>query len=681
MAIVDPFESEIVDPFIKKDSITEGSMESYKNGSLTPRKQEILKELQNRGVFTEFGDSPPESEQVQQIEQQEKPYVPGPYLSEAEEIAAGRIAKQEAKGEPNFAKMSVPELIRYEAMKEVIGQPGIGESFLIGAGKGFYDVARGVGLAEKATPDEKEAMKYLEMKAPIAAKAGEITGQAAPFAAPGTAIGGIASAPLRYALATGLGAAEGGIVARGEEKPVGMGVVSGAVGAVAGEAIGDALSVASQAAFRKITGRDPRGKLITEEGLPSDEFEAALDSAGLKFDDIKADVDELEQFATPGLSPDQAARKALFESEGIPVTTGELTKDFGQLADEQRLLRSVEGVGAKDFQEFKLKQSQAVEDALRRNFGEFYNKEETGDIFKKSLIGVHDLMRTEKNRLYKEAAEGAEEAGLDTIPMFTDTIKSAIPDEKKLRRINILDPEGAKKVNDWLSAYGITPPTREMVDKGIEPELLTLDNFDDFRMGLNQISQSSDAIKLETGPIINALDKEADEMAGRLADAGLPVKVTASLKEARNTVRKMKTEFSPESLAGKLIKSKKDGVTQVVEASKLYDEIVKKSTPSEYVDRAINTMKRAGKDGEIPMDALRSTVVLDLIDAGFGTKSRQIDGVQVFNPIAFRNRIESIGESKVKKIFKDRPEILKSLNNIKKISKELTIDERAMPKG
>lgn len=601
----------------------------------------------------------------------------GPYLSPVEERLHTQYIKESR--EPKYAEMTPQEAVRYESLKEVIDEMGLGETFLTGMGKGFVDVARGVGVSEKVTPEERYATETL-MRERGSAGLGEIVGQAAPFVIPGIGISKIASTPLRYALSAGFGGVEGGVVAAGEDKDVVTGAISGAVGAIGGESLGDVLPIVAKKTFKKITGRDARSTLIDESGNPSDEFQAALDSAGLDFKDIKKDTEELIKTQPAMVSEEQVARKALFEEEGIPITSGELTKDFSQLADEQRLLRSVEGTGAEELQALKLDQSNAIDEALRKNYGEEFTQQETGDLIKKVLTGRQQILRTEKNNLYQRAIEEGKEGGF--IPILTDSIQNAIPDEKTLRRLGIQDKESMESLTEWLAEFGITPPTPKMKRAGVEPEALTLENFEDFRTGLNNIGSKSAAASVATSRVRNALDVEIDELSGVLEKQGAPADVIATTRLARKKAKELFRDFSPESLTGKIVRAKKDGETQVIEASKIYNELTKKSMAIENVKKVVKNLNKAGLDGQKAMSALRSTTILDLINAGYEkAKSRQIKGQQIFNPIAFRNRIENIGSDKIKTIFSGEPETLKSINRIKKIAEELTIDERAIPKG
>lgn len=380
----------------------------------------------------------------------------------------------------------------------------------------------------------------------------------------------------------------------------------------------------------------------------------------------------------PKEAPGQAARMQKFQEAGIQPTTGELKKDFAQQATEQRLLESSLDTASEPFRQFKLRQSEGIKKNLEESFGAPVSREETGQLIQDALTGRKKLLRTQKNELYQTAAENAKDVG--TIPIFPDTLTSAIPDNLTMQRLKILDESGSKRLDDWLTRFGVKESTEAMVDAGFEPELLTLENFDLFRQGLNEIGKSSDAIKVATGPITKALDIEADELAAHLQQRGVPDSVLQPLKEARKTVRQIKTEFSPQALTGRIIESKPDGFTPITEASKVYDKLSARSTAVEETRRVVNSLKKAEK-GEEALASLQASVLMDLIDAGFGTESRQISGIRTFNPVAFKKRLKNIGQDKVDAIFSNNRDAFRKIRNIDQIASELIPPAGAVPKG
>jgi hypothetical protein len=566
---------------------------------------------------------------------------------------------------------------RQQAMKELAGEIGPIRSFLIGAGEGFTTIGRGVGLVEPAGEIEKEAMAALEAEHPIATTAGQVAGEAAPFLIPGTQAGRIAPLAGRMLAGGAVAAAEGGIIqaGRGEDALTGAGI-GGAVG-MGAEILFPVLGKLGGKVIRRVTGRAPRGAMLDAAGNPTAELQQALDAEGMTFADLTQDATEVITGQKPGAAAGQVATKARAAEAGVPLTRGEVTKDYPQLAKEQRLLESAEDTAAEPLRQFKLKQSEAIKESLRSNLGLDVGTEETGQLIQDALTGRKKLLRTQKNELYETAAENAKEIG--GVPIFTDNIAEALPDTQKLKRLDRVSKGAVSDGVDTLSEYGIG----ESAAEGIEIVPLNIQNVEDLRQELNMIirGDQSGAAAVAFKPVIDALDGELDELASVLKGKGFSDEVVGPLKAARKTVRQLKTEFSPQSIVGRIIDTKKDGITQITEASKIYSKLVGKASPVEETRRTIKSLLKAGDKGKQSVSAMQSSTILDLIDAGFGTESRKISGIKVFNPIAFKRRLDAIGPDKMKAIFSNEKGTLAKLQNIEKIAADLIPPSGAQPKG
>ena len=162
------------------------------------------------------------------------------------------------------------------------------EALMIGAGKGVTDIGRGLGMVEPATPQEKESFKQLE-EAYGAAAVGEVAGQAAPFLIPGGAIARIPGTAARVAATTGLGAAEGGLIARGTGQDVGQQLLSAGIGGTVAGALELGLPVIGRAGgkiVRRVTGSNPSTPVVNAAGEPSDELIESLTREGMSFDEL-----------------------------------------------------------------------------------------------------------------------------------------------------------------------------------------------------------------------------------------------------------------------------------------------------------------------------------------------------------------------------------------------------------
>ena len=399
--------------------------------------------------------------------------------------------------------------------------------------------------------------------------------------------------------------------------------------------------------------------------------------------DLTDEARRLVQSQPAGADPTQVARAALFEESGVRPTSGAITQDFAQQRTEEQLLGSASDPAADAFREFKLAQSKDIDDYLSGPIATGTIPEESGRLVKDALLGRNKLLRTQKNELYKEFAEASEDVG--EIPLFTDSIKSELVGEDFIEDMDFAVGKNiAQDYSSLLKRFGILEATDRDIMAGLNPVTLNATNFERLRKSLNALAtrDHTGMINVATGPILKALDKEVDELGATLDAKGVSSDITGLIKEARKRVRTLKTEFSPQSLVGRLIDTKKDGVTDVAEASKIYsNNIAGRSVPVEDVRKVMGSLERSGGKGGEAIASLQSTTMLDLMDAGFGTKSRKIDGVPVFNPVAFKNRVKQLGGPKLSAIFKNNPGALSRINNIDMIAKDLIPDNRAVPKG
>jgi hypothetical protein len=256
-----------------------------------------------------------------------------------------------------------------------------------------------------------------------------------------------------------------------------------------------------------------------------------------------------------------------------------------------------------------------------------------------------------------------------------------------LREIGDLSPGQTESVLNLLAEFGIDRSEeglKRLKDKSIDPITLDIGSFDVFRKSLGRIERSdpNHAINVITGPIKDALDNEADNLATTLQKAGITdANVLEPLIEARKTVRQLKTEFSPQAITGRLIDVKRDGVTPVIEASQVFKNIVGTNKPIELLERTITSLKKAGPKGIQAIGDLQAATVLDLIESAFKAESRKVQGVKTFGSIPFTKRMAQIGDDKLKLIFSTSPGLLTELKKVSALAEDLTPPSGAVPKG
>lgn len=229
---------------------------------------------------------------------------------------------------------------------------GAAQSLLIGMGKGFSDVGRGIGLVDPETEDEKRAFEALQSERPITSNTGEILGQALPFIpaaltaeatvpalAAKSGLGASATQAARIAAQGAVGATEGGIISRGKGNDVLEGAGIGGLVAAGIEAVSPRVGRAIGAVFRRLTGKQPKGALVTVDGKPTEELQKVLDSFGITFDDFTNEGAELLKKFVPE-SPEQVARKTFLESQGLKPTRAQVTRDASDFQLQQETAKT-----------------------------------------------------------------------------------------------------------------------------------------------------------------------------------------------------------------------------------------------------------------------------------------------------------------------------------------------------
>lgn len=562
--------------------------------------------------------------------------------------------------------------------KEAMERGGL-ETFAGSVGKGVANVARGLGLMDEAGQREKQRFAASEEAYPITTTAGEVIGEAAPFAPLGVATGAIPAFGTRVAASTALGAAEGGIAALGRTGDAQRAGEAAGIGGLLGgslEAALPSLGRLGSAIFRRVTGKAPAGALFDAAGQPTSEMADALRRAGVSLQDLQQSaLDDLMRLPA-GSSPEQAARVAQFAQEGIPYTKGDITQSLPQQAMEARLAESASDPLAQPVRSMRLEQSEKFRGALDEMVGKLGVPERTGESIKDALSGRKSLMSAEKRALYKSATEQAREIG--GVPVVPDNIRAAVP-TADLEDLAITAPGAIGSLDKLLVKYGLKDAP-EGADVAITP--LAIDNAERFRKSLNAIERgdTTGAAKVATMPIKEALDAELDLMVDA-AGSSIPIGLLESLQKARGVTREIKTEFSPQSMAGRLIDVKRDGVTPVVEASTVSRRLLGPAGTVEDMKRTMQSLAKSGDKGKQAIGDLQATAIMDIMEAAFGATSRKIDGVPTLGPAAFQKALKKIGDPKLNILFSNNKDALSRLKNLGKIAGNIQAQAGAIPKG
>ena len=504
-----------------------------------------------------------------------------------------------------------------------------------------------------------------------------------------------------------------------EEKLGELGAKIGKPGGINAEAGGFAFGSAIPTAVLEGLGLGTVKKLrlgkanLVKNGKPTPELAGALENSGLEFNDLSPEAKAQLGEAAVGASPEELARLARFNEQGIPITSGDLSQDFSQIATEQRLLQAITDEKSEPLRQLKFEQGVAFEKNAQKIIDDLGGSEQAGELLKNALSQRIKLVKGEKNALYKEFAEKAKNQdveGLDLkvgeIPIIPGTILDAMADKQTFNRIKRQMPVSAQALDDLLVEFGIDRSPAKVArftKRGEDITPLNVGNFDDFRQAINLLDRSvpqeqAEAMKKLTGPLRKALDAEAGIVDDALVQAGVTDEsILGPLRAGRAKVKELKTDFSLNSITGKLSRFQRDGITPVIESSKAFDKLFAPGTAIEQLEKTMDVLKKgikdgkspnatkeaiaAGKDSQTAINGLQARVVLKALDKAMEPPTSKFGGKQQFNPNGFVRELDRFGEDKLKLLFADDPKKLKQLNGLRQSARDVTPSADAKVKG
>lgn len=433
--------------------------------------------------------------------------------------------------------------------------------------------------------------------------------------------------------------------------------------------------------------KKPNPAPVTSATLLNPELKAALAKQGIDLPDLEASgmVEVVARQFDEGLDPEQIARKARFDLFEVPATQGDITQNFVQQTAEQRLESMMTEKAGAGIRQFRHNQSNAFIDRINKMIDGLGMPEEVGASIKEALSGRKELLIKEKNELYRTAGKMADEVG--DIPIFTKEIENALPGAADKRRLRNIIPSQVNAVDELLVEFGIDKSpdaVASFVNSGGEITPLSVANFEIFRQALNQLKRSdtTGAVDVLINPIKNALDNEAVLIDDALRDAGVVDRsIRDAFKDARDSVRNIKTEFDPQTITGKLIGYKRGGVQEVVAASQVAQKLISPKSTPEDLGRVISSLAKAGGQGRQAISNLQSQVILDALEKGLKAPSRKMNGVQTINGEQFAKHLDSIGMDKLRILFKNKPKELHDLMSLAQIGKDISPPAAAVPRG
>jgi hypothetical protein len=355
-----------------------------------------------------------------------------------------------------------------------------------------------------------------------------------PAAATTTGKVGQAAAGGALAGATaGFGEGEGGLQNRALNAGVGAGV--GAVGGVAGRELGIAASRVLGPLWR-------RGAAIVN-GKLTQQAQTALQKAGI--DPALITNDLIEAFETRAIQSGQGAdtaRRAAADEFGIPLTKGQATGDFEELAFEEAARTNARGAGAGRIARTSQEaQQESIDTALESQVQGVSNTAEEGaERVVSGLQRARSEAKAGVNAAYAAvpedtviAREAAESLRQRVLPVLDEKQITFAP-SKQARGVLKQVKKLSRRITERPDAIGVNI-------KGVE----------DFRASLNRLrgAAKNPQEAREIGAIIKEFDGWLDDTVARNLIEGTPEALTA-LKAARAKHSAFKRMFSEGGASG-----------------------------------------------------------------------------------------------------------------------------------
>lgn len=418
------------------------------------------------------------------------------------------------------------------------------------------------------------------------------------------------------------------------------------------------------------------------EGI-SDKFNDALEASGRKVDDLTDEEIGVLQSAQIKQAVEVAKRKGVFDDLGVPTLKSRLTQKQTDFLTERTLNRKGDPDAdspAGIIQTQLALESEGLADAAKRIMDETGIPAEAGEAIKEALY--HRLRAREKTvgeaYRYLDFVSGGNSipltgnvtlASLDNITHLTGRLTK--PERKQLDDLFIeygldSDPE---RVADWVEVRELENAGPIKVKTEVTP--LTLNNAEEMRQGLNSLMSfdNSDNMQKVARRIKAGLDDELDGVDKYMRWKNIDPGIVSAAKRARDVAHRMKTEYSPKGLVGKLT-SKEKGTfdRELIVNSEVTKRILGKGKEGtiESVEAVMDSLEKAGKKGEVAIANLQATVMMDLMNEATRALSNKLRwGVRGWSGTGFERKMISLGDDKLGRIFKNNPEGLQDIYTLR----------------
>ncbi|BEO75174.1 DNA transfer protein [Serratia marcescens] len=344
------------------------------------------------------------------------------------------------------------------------------DRFMFGVLNGLMDVGKGVGLFKDMTPEEQAAIKSVQQK--LAAKpstsqdVGEFVGQAAPFLGGGGLIAQAPAGAARLAAAAGLGAAEGGIVAKGTGNDVTTGAAVGAVAGPLAELAAPIIGKAANAVSKRVRGTP---SAATSQAAQLDDM-AKVATKATDVNPITGNssgINELASSVKPDSSVLQAARNLGIEDALTPgmYSTNPTYRAF------ENALASTPGNKLYHSQREAIGQLGQKADQFISDFGGSLDKDFLNQRVKSSYEGLRQGLKKQEDILYNQIRSKIPTRAPVETSNTVKAIEDIADDVGGLEKLKSLYPQLSKTLEqidpNTSPTYGLLDAVRRQVGTGL----------------------------------------------------------------------------------------------------------------------------------------------------------------------------------------------------------------------
>lgn len=552
------------------------------------------------------GDNPPTSDQIRNI------------FSQTPE-------QPKAVGRESRAPLDI-DSARRAAISGLASQGGALQDFADAFALGALNLQRGIGLIDESGRESEALLaEALKENSPIAATAGEILGESAPFIGLGAGAGALPAAAARIAAAGGIGALEGAVTARGRGDDVAQKAITTGSVAAGLEAVLPAAIRIGGSLVRRVLGRNASAPLIDVAGRPSAELVEVLDRSGLTFQDLGESARTMIARET-GKDPAELVRKAFLEQQGLSPTRAQITRDVTDFQSQQELAKRSGAVrSALDEQQAVLTSrfDAGVEEAIGSSVNPSSSVSE-------AVLDKASVLDNQISELYKKARGAAGDGQSIPLNSLSKTLQSLSGSDKATG--------GAlSSVIGDLRNKGVIDADFNVIGN------VSVQQAEEVRKIMNQLFDPQNGFRnIKLRELKNALDDDVLSVAGKdvFADA-----------------RKAKRDFESGLERAKLSKfdsSKKNIVRDILENKIEPDDMINKLVLSGRTNAAdIKQLRRYLNDapnGKEAFNDLRADTLEHIRSKAF---SGPIDsqGFQAFNSEALRKELARIKKPKLDALF------------------------------